>query len=51
MKINWTNVIEMIIALAIAFLLNEFVIAPLADKFIPKITSAFEGLFNEQIAR
>lgn len=44
MKINWTNVVELVIALAIAFVLNEFVIAPLAEKFMPKITGAFENL-------
>ena len=46
MKINWNTVVELVIAMAIAFLLNEFVIAALADKFIPKIASAFEGLIN-----
>ncbi len=46
MKFNWNTIMELVIALAIAFVLNEFVIAPLAEKFMPKITGAFEKILS-----
>lgn len=44
MKINWQTVLEFVIAMCIANVLTEFIVAPAAEWVYGKVAPAFEAM-------